>query len=110
MADTSTALPTGPTAFVLNPASALEYLKRSDLGLAVGIMAILVVLILPLPRWLLDISLAFSLSFWWVEPVEHSREWASLVLYVGAVLWCVLTRPSIMTPAPAKDATAAAHP
>src|SRR5580692_750545 len=63
MADTSTALPTGPAAFVLNPASALEYLKRSDLGLAVGIMAILVVLILPLPRWLLDISLAFSLSF-----------------------------------------------
>jgi flagellar biosynthesis protein FlhA len=63
MADTSTTLPTGPTAFVLNPASALEYLKRSDLGLAVGIMAILVVLILPLPRWLLDISLAFSLSF-----------------------------------------------
>jgi flagellar biosynthesis protein FlhA len=40
-----------------------EYMKRSDLGLAFGIMAILVVLILPLPTWLLDISLAFSLSF-----------------------------------------------
>lgn len=37
-------------------------LKRSDLGLAVGIMAILIVLILPLPTWLLDIALAFSLS------------------------------------------------
>jgi flagellar biosynthesis protein FlhA len=40
-----------------------EYLKRSDLALAIGIMAILIVLILPLPRWLLDICLAFSLSF-----------------------------------------------
>jgi flagellar biosynthesis protein FlhA len=40
-----------------------QYIKRSDLGLAIGIMAILIVLIVPLPRWLLDISLAFSLSF-----------------------------------------------
>jgi hypothetical protein len=65
-----------------------------------------------LARFVIGVSLlaAFSLSVWWVEPVEHSREWASLVLYVGAVLWCVLTRPTIMTPAPAKDATAAAHP
>src|SRR5215469_1653562 len=39
-----------------------DYLKRSDMSLAVGIMAILVVLILPLPPWLLDIALAFSLS------------------------------------------------
>ena len=31
-------------------------IRRSDLGLAVGIMAILVVLILPLPPWLLDMS------------------------------------------------------
>src|SRR6201996_1798682 len=39
------------------------FIKKSDLGLAIGIMAILVVLILPLPTWLLDVSLAFSLSF-----------------------------------------------
>ena len=39
------------------------HLKRAELGLAVGIMAILIVLLLPLPTWLLDISLAFSLSF-----------------------------------------------
>src|ERR1700722_3369664 len=37
-------------------------IRKSDLGLAIGIMAILVVLILPLPTWLLDIALAFSLS------------------------------------------------
>src|ERR1700675_4924626 len=42
---------------------ALAYIKRSDLGLAIAIMAILVVLIVPLPTWLLDICLAFSLSF-----------------------------------------------
>jgi flagellar biosynthesis protein FlhA len=49
-------------AFGLNLATAQGILKRSDLGLAIGIMAILIVLILPLPTWLLDICLAFSLS------------------------------------------------
>ncbi|HEY8948034.1 MAG TPA: flagellar biosynthesis protein FlhA [Rhizomicrobium sp.] len=61
MADASTAAAT--PGFGLNLATAQSLLKRSDLGLAVGIMAILIVLILPLPTWLLDISLAFSLSF-----------------------------------------------
>src|SRR6202008_1070623 len=42
--------------------SIVDYLKRSELALAIGIMAILVVLILPLPTFLLDICLAFSLS------------------------------------------------
>ena len=36
---------------------------RGDLALAGGIVAILVVLILPMPKWLLDISLAFSITF-----------------------------------------------
>ena len=38
-------------------------LKRSDIGLAVGIMAILVVLLLPLPPLLLDFALAISITF-----------------------------------------------
>ena len=38
-------------------------LKRSDLGLAVGVMAILVILILPLPSILLDFALAISITF-----------------------------------------------
>ncbi|HVW74292.1 MAG TPA: flagellar biosynthesis protein FlhA, partial [Rhizomicrobium sp.] len=46
-----------------SPAKIVDFIKKSDLGLAVGIMAILVVLILPLPTWLLDVALAFSLSF-----------------------------------------------
>jgi len=52
------------------------------------------------PRWWLArfvigvaILAPFTLSFWWVEPVKDSREWASLALYVVAILWCVLTRP-----------------
>ena len=36
-------------------------LKRGDLGLAIGVMTILVVLILPLPPLLLDVFLAFSI-------------------------------------------------
>ncbi len=37
--------------------------KRGDIMLALGVVAILVVLILPMPRWLLDFSLAFSITF-----------------------------------------------
>ncbi len=36
---------------------------RGDIMLALGVVAVLVVLILPMPRWALDISLAFSISF-----------------------------------------------
>jgi len=38
-------------------------LLKGDIGLAAGITAILVVLIFPMPGWLLDISLAFSFTF-----------------------------------------------
>ena len=64
MADTTTTttVPSGIAGLPLNVAAIVDFLKRSDLGLAVGIMAILVVLILPLPPWLLDICLALSLS------------------------------------------------
>jgi hypothetical protein len=61
------------------------------------------------PRWWLarfvigvSVLAAFSLSFWWVKPIENSQLWASLVLYVGAVLWCLLTRPSPLAKAPAR--------
>ncbi|MEH6630584.1 MAG: flagellar biosynthesis protein FlhA [Halopseudomonas aestusnigri] len=42
--------------------SALDALRQGDIALALGIMAILVVLILPMPSWLLDISLALSIT------------------------------------------------
>jgi len=63
VANTDAALPTAPGTLGINLGAIGQYIRRSDLGLAVGIMAILIVLIVPLPRWLLDISLAFSLSF-----------------------------------------------
>jgi flagellar biosynthesis protein FlhA len=47
----------------LSPRGMLNILKRGELGLAIGMMAIMVVLILPLPTWLLDFTLALSLSF-----------------------------------------------
>ena len=37
--------------------------KRGDIMMALGVVAILVVLILPMPTWLLDASLAFSITF-----------------------------------------------
>src|SRR5262249_7656963 len=36
-------------------------LKRGEIALALGVVAILVVLILPMPTWLLDFSLALSM-------------------------------------------------
>src|ERR1700692_531759 len=55
--------PHASTGVDFSPARAMGYIRKSDLGLAIGIMAILVVLIVPLPTWMLDVSLAFSLSF-----------------------------------------------
>ncbi|SDG68606.1 flagellar biosynthesis protein FlhA [Roseospirillum parvum] len=42
---------------------AQDALKRGDLGFAAAIIAVLAVLILPMPAWLLDIMLAMSLTF-----------------------------------------------
>ncbi|MBL4616685.1 MAG: flagellar biosynthesis protein FlhA [Robiginitomaculum sp.] len=36
---------------------------RSDVAFAIGILSILMMLILPMPKWLLDIALALSISF-----------------------------------------------
>lgn len=49
----------GVGAFGLQSLSAAA--KRGDVVFALGLMAILTVLILPMPKWLLDISLALSL-------------------------------------------------
>jgi len=38
-------------------------LKRGEIALALGVVGILVVLILPMPTWLLDMSLALSITF-----------------------------------------------
>lgn len=40
-----------------------ELKKHGDIGLALGVVMILVILILPMPRWLLDIALAASITF-----------------------------------------------
>jgi len=37
--------------------------RRGDIGMALGVVAILVVLILPLPTWLMDLGLALSITF-----------------------------------------------
>ena len=37
--------------------------RRGDIALALGVVTILVILILPMPKWALDASLAFSITF-----------------------------------------------
>ncbi len=63
MAETST----GATSSETSGMGAREYLlaalRRGDIFMALGVIGILVVLILPMPQWLLDISLAFSITF-----------------------------------------------
>lgn len=44
-------------------ANAFNMLKRGDVALALGVTTILVVLILPMPSWMLDLSLAVSMAF-----------------------------------------------
>ncbi len=41
----------------------LESLRGGDIALALGVACILVVLILPMPSWMLDVSLAISMAF-----------------------------------------------
>ncbi len=68
-------------------------LRRGDLGFALGVVMILVVLILPLPSWLLDIALALSLVFsvlvlmiaiFIEKPVDFSA--FPLVLLIGTLM------------------------
>ena len=59
---------TPPTAVAEDPFLGMRTLlnamsKRSDIMMALGVVGILVVLILPMPTWLLDASLAFSITF-----------------------------------------------
>ena len=67
MSDTSAA-PTAPTRVArginLSGLGNLgDLMKRGDIGLAVGVLTILVILILPLPPLLLDFCLAISITF-----------------------------------------------
>src|SRR5437868_189512 len=57
------AAPAGPS-FDLNAflTKATDSLKRGDLGVAIGIVLIMVVLIMPLPKGLLDVALAMSIT------------------------------------------------
>lgn len=60
MSETST--PGEPSASRESFNSALDFIKRGDIALALGVVCILVVLILPLPGWLLDVALALSIT------------------------------------------------
>ncbi len=44
-----------------NWADVVDTLKRGDIALGVGVMMIIVVLVFPMPAWLLDLLLAFSI-------------------------------------------------
>ncbi|MGE0565374.1 MAG: flagellar biosynthesis protein FlhA [Pseudolabrys sp.] len=55
--------PAGPSIKLPNFGKLSDLLKHGDLTLAIGVLAILVVLILPLPPLLLDFSLAISIIF-----------------------------------------------
>jgi flagellar biosynthesis protein FlhA len=65
MSDVTAASAAEPTGSIKLPriAEIGAFLRRGDLGLAIGVLTILVVLILPLPPLLLDFALAISIIF-----------------------------------------------
>ncbi len=65
MSDTSLDQPAqqGPTAGPSQFSRLLQTLRGGDIALAMGVVAILVVLILPMPGWMLDFALAISITF-----------------------------------------------
>src|SRR5271167_4946348 len=74
---------------------------QGDVALALGLVAILVVLILPMPRWLLDICLAISITFsvlilmtsvLIVRPLDFSS--FPTVLLIATMLWLALNLAS----------------
>nr|WP_298683873.1 flagellar biosynthesis protein FlhA [uncultured Dongia sp.] len=60
MTDTTTGENPGNGMGALN--QAIKFMKRGEIALALGLVAVLSVLIFPMPAWLLDISLAFSIT------------------------------------------------
>src|SRR5215469_2207574 len=60
MTDTTVTAAPGAPDFIARLAATL---RRGEIALALGVVAILSVLILPLPTWLLDMSLALSITF-----------------------------------------------
>src|SRR5690606_3743836 len=66
MSDASDAAPQGAAAapgLRRVVAGLAEKLRHGDVALALGVTAILVGLVMPLPTWLLDASLALSITF-----------------------------------------------
>jgi flagellar biosynthesis protein FlhA len=61
-AEAGPSAPSGPS-FGAQIANAIDVIRRGDLGLAIGVMVILVVMILPMPGFMLDIFLAISIIF-----------------------------------------------
>ena len=60
MTDTTAASPAPSASRIPSLTDIGNIIRRSDLGLAIGVLIILVVLILPLPPFVLDIFLAIS--------------------------------------------------
>jgi flagellar biosynthesis protein FlhA len=63
MADTAATETTTADPFGVLLSRITGALKRGEIALALGVVAILAVLIVPMPTWLLDISLALSVTF-----------------------------------------------
>lgn len=63
MADESTPSAVDDDPFAGIRSTLIAISKRGDIMMALGVVAVLVVLILPMPTWLLDAGLAFSITF-----------------------------------------------
>ncbi|MCH9030724.1 MAG: flagellar biosynthesis protein FlhA [candidate division Zixibacteria bacterium] len=69
-------------------------MKRSDLLLALGVVCILVVLVIPMPVWLMDFALAFNITFSLIILLStlYVRKALDLSIFPGMLLLITLMR------------------
>ncbi len=64
-----------------------------------------------LSRFVIGISVLvpFTVALWWIKGLDYYQEWASLIMYVGALVWALATRESAAGRVPAREAEEAAQ-
>ena len=69
-------------------------MKRSDILLALGVVCILVVLVIPMPVWLMDFALAFNITFSLIILLStlYVRKALDLSIFPGLLLLVTLMR------------------
>ena len=80
-----------------SPTPLESLMRRSDILLALGVVCILVVLVIPMPVWLMDFALAFNITFSLIILLStlYVRKALDLSIFPGLLLLITLMRLSL---------------